>query len=71
MARPPYRESISGNVTGMTPPVESLRALSGTAATVLAGWNPHETCWFVDAVDVSDAPERWVRDDWGSWTRAK
>jgi len=55
----------------MTPPVESLRALSGTAATVLAGWNPHETCWFVDAVDVSDAPERWVRDDWGSWTRAK
>ena len=61
----------------MTPPVESLRALSGTAATVLAGWNPHETCWFADAnadadaVDVSDAPERWVRDDWGSWTRAK
>lgn len=44
--------------------------LSGTAATVLAGWNPDETCWFVDAVDVVDEPERWVMDDWGSWSRA-
>lgn len=56
---------------GIAIEVELAGALSGSAASVLAGWNPDETCWLVDTLEVVDEPDRWVMDDWGSWTRVR
>lgn len=55
---------------GVAVEVELTGALSGSAASVLAGWNPDETRWLADVVDIVDEPTRWVMDDWGSWSRA-
>lgn len=35
--------------------------------TVLAGWNPDETCWLTDVPPGSEAPQRWHRLDGGTW----
>jgi hypothetical protein len=38
-------------------------------ATVLAGWDPDETFWFSDVVELVDAPTGWRREDETGWRR--
>jgi hypothetical protein len=39
----------------------------GDAASVLAGWNPDETFWLADVLDVHGEPRRWRRESDDSW----
>ncbi|QUH04688.1 hypothetical protein HUO13_31445 [Saccharopolyspora erythraea] len=45
---------------------------AGDAGTVLAGWNPDETYWLTDRLQVSGPTEHWTRDEAheSPWVRA-
>lgn len=55
---------------GVAIDIELSGSLTGHAASVIAGWNPDETWWLTDAVEVVDEPERWVWFDSMGWARA-
>jgi hypothetical protein len=38
-------------------------SVSGSAATMLAGWDPDETYWLADVLEPAGAPARWVESD--------
>lgn len=62
--------SVAGYLTTATYAV----AVSDEAATVLTGWDPDQTWWLSDILEVSGAPQRWeTRGDGDaalSWRRA-
>jgi hypothetical protein len=38
-------------------------AVSGSAATMLAGWDPDKTYWLADVLQVAGTPVRWLERD--------
>jgi len=38
-------------------------AISASAATMLAGWDPDKTYWLADALQAAGTPDRWEERD--------